>query len=88
MPILKPLREFVSKEIEFYNNLQKIYYDEVENLGTKKSVKASLSKLSESFINGLSNDFPATVYTLFKISSKVEPSQGSDQKCLLCGVND
>lgn len=87
VPLIKPLREFVAKEVLFYNRTQNVTYRESVDFATKQPVKASLGRLSEAFINSLQRDFPATVYTLFKISSKVVPSQTSDDKCELCGVS-
>lgn len=56
------------------------------DLGTKKSPKASLNKLTEAFVNNLQTDFPATVYTIYKISAKIEPKR-LPSKCALCSVS-
>lgn len=86
MPVLKPLREFVSKEITFYNQLKSIAFYEGPNFGTKQNKKSSLGKLTESFISGLQKDFPATVYTIYKIATKIEPKH-LPGKCILCSVS-
>ncbi|KAI1297290.1 Cytoplasmic tRNA 2-thiolation protein 2-A [Halotydeus destructor] len=88
IPIFKPLREFVSKEIQFYNRSKEVPFVENIDLLSKQSTKSSISKLTEAFINDLQTGFPATVYTLYKISSKVKPYQLTEEKCSLCGANN
>jgi cytoplasmic tRNA 2-thiolation protein 2 len=86
VPILRPLREFVSKEITFYNRMRNVWFNSSLDLGTKLNKKASLGKMTESFINGLQTEFPATVYTIFRIATKLRPSTINDKKCLFCST--
>lgn len=79
------MREFVSKEIAFYNNLMNLKPSIRTNLGTLKDKKDSLGKASEAFITSLEKDFPATIYTVCKISTKITSSEESSiDHCSLC----
>ena len=50
-----------------------------------KERKDSLGKASEAFITSLESDFPATIYTLCRISTKITSSEDSPSElCTLC----
>lgn len=74
IPIFKPMREFVSKEVAFYNSMMSLCPVTRTNLGTLKDRKSSLGKASEAFVTNLETDFPATIYTLCRISTKITSS--------------
>lgn len=62
----------------------------IDNL--KIGVKGSIRKLTETFVNGLQEDFPATIPTIFRTGDKIcstIPNTSSDkqEKCVLCSVN-
>ena len=66
------------------------------NLNWKKKYKSlpnsTIYRLTEKFINGLQNDFPTTVATIFRTSDKLVPIDDlvidslPESKCLLCLV--
>lgn len=77
IPVLKPMREFVSKEVHLFLKMRKIPFITTPDLLTKASVKDSLGKVTESFINSLESEFPSTTYSLCRIATKIRPKQRS-----------
>uniref|UniRef100_UPI00398E4008 cytoplasmic tRNA 2-thiolation protein 2 isoform X2 n=1 Tax=Pristiophorus japonicus TaxID=55135 RepID=UPI00398E4008 len=89
--IVRPMREYSSKEIAFYNKLFDVPNIFTPALDTKASDKASIHRLTESFVNKLQTDFPSTVSTVYRTSEKLNTAcsdlnYGVEQteKCLLC----
>uniref|UniRef100_A0A4W4GZ13 Cytoplasmic tRNA 2-thiolation protein 2 n=1 Tax=Electrophorus electricus TaxID=8005 RepID=A0A4W4GZ13_ELEEL len=89
--IVRPMRDYSSKEIAFYNRLFGVRSLFISGLGTKTSDKASIQQLTESFVIKLQADFPSTVSTIYRTSEKLHtacPPQTSGavaaDKCLLC----
>jgi hypothetical protein len=75
VPILKPMREFVSKEIHFFLMMQQLPITTTPDPMTKSHTRCSLAKVTESFINSLESDFPSTTYSLCRIATKIRPKQ-------------
>ena len=73
VPILKPMREFVSKEILFFARMQGIPLFTMPDLLTKGDARDSLAKITEAFINSLEAEFPSTTYSLCRVASKIRP---------------
>ncbi|XP_033896271.3 cytoplasmic tRNA 2-thiolation protein 2-like [Acipenser ruthenus] len=89
--IVRPMREYSSKEIAFYNRMFKVPSVFTSALDTKAPEKASIHRLTESFISKLQADFPSTVSTIYRTSEKLNtacPRPIADgeltEKCLLC----
>ncbi|XP_074603114.1 cytosolic thiouridylase subunit 2 [Brevipalpus obovatus] len=82
--VLRPMREFVAKEIAFWNLKRSNDYVDWLTLTTMKPVNSSLMKLTESYINGIEKDFPATVYTIFKTGNKLKYPDENVSKCDFC----
>ncbi|XP_048402379.2 cytoplasmic tRNA 2-thiolation protein 2 isoform X1 [Stegostoma tigrinum] len=89
--MVRPMREYSSKEIAFYNKLFDVPNIFTPALDTKANDKASIHRLTESFVNKLQSDFPSTVSTVYRTSEKLNTvssdySCGAEQtdKCLLC----
>ncbi len=81
------MREFVVKEIAFYNVMKKVRYFTNISMTHKLSSNSSIEKLSESFVTELQDEFPATVYTIFKTGNKLEAFDGNNsERCVLCNV--
>jgi len=76
--ILRPMREFLSKEIAFYNRLNNIEPTVLPNLTTKSTGSASLDRLTEEFIEGLQAEFPQTVSTVFRTGNKLQADLNSN----------
>jgi len=82
------MREFIRKEITFWNLMRKNEWIERLDCNSKMSKMSSISKLTESFIMELEDDYPSTVYTIFKIGDKVESSYLLEQRCNFCKVSN
>ncbi|XP_066569853.1 cytoplasmic tRNA 2-thiolation protein 2 isoform X2 [Amia ocellicauda] len=89
--IVRPMREYSSKEIAFYNKMFKVPSVFIPGLDTKAPEKASIQRLTESFVNKLQAEFPSTVSTIYRTSEKLItacPRTSADkeqtEKCLLC----
>jgi len=85
--VLRPLRDFLAKEIVLYNSLQNIEPTILPNMSTMESSTASLDRLTEGFLNGLQAEFPATVSTVFRTGTKLHASvedMSGKQMCTMC----
>lgn len=85
-PILKPLRELTKKELTYYTVYHKMKPFNMSNLHTLQNVKVSIGKATEAFIASLERDFPATVFSVCRISTKVKSKRPEGDKCILCGT--
>ncbi len=89
MDVVRPMREFVGKEIASYNFYHKISPVFVPTFGTKAGPKFSINQLCEDFIEGLQAEFGHTIHTLLKSGTKlVIPQETSESdklyRCSLC----
>uniref|UniRef100_A0A674ED74 Cytoplasmic tRNA 2-thiolation protein 2 n=1 Tax=Salmo trutta TaxID=8032 RepID=A0A674ED74_SALTR len=89
--IVRPMRDYSSKEIAYYNRMFDIPSVFIPGLDTKAQDKASIQHLTESFVTKLQTDFPSTVSTIYRTSEKLHtacPPQNTNTqpsaKCLLC----
>uniref|UniRef100_A0A8C1YYZ4 Cytoplasmic tRNA 2-thiolation protein 2 n=1 Tax=Cyprinus carpio TaxID=7962 RepID=A0A8C1YYZ4_CYPCA len=89
--IVRPMRDYSSKEIAFYSRMFNVPSVIISGLDTKTHDKASIQRLTESFVTNLQSDFPSTVSTIYRTSEKlhtVMPPQSQSaepaSKCLLC----
>ncbi|XP_051565194.1 cytoplasmic tRNA 2-thiolation protein 2 isoform X1 [Myxocyprinus asiaticus] len=89
--IARPMRDYSSKEIALYSRMFNVPSVFISGLDTKAHDKASIQRLTESFVTNLQADFPSTVSTIYRTSEKlhtVMPPQSqtteSTSKCLLC----
>ncbi|GFV33187.1 cytoplasmic tRNA 2-thiolation protein 2 [Trichonephila clavipes] len=84
--VCRPLREFLNKEIGFYLHLNNCSYTVLPDLLTKTDAKSSIQRLTENFITNLQEDFPATVFTIFRTGGKLLKQDGilGTETCLLC----
>ncbi|XP_061601325.1 cytoplasmic tRNA 2-thiolation protein 2 [Cololabis saira] len=87
---VRPMREYSSKEIAFYCRLFNVPSVSTPGLDTKAGEKASIQRLTESFVTRLQADFPSTVSTIYRTSEKLQVSCSSSSPaarrtcCLLC----
>ena len=84
--ILRPMREFTKKEIEFYNHFNGVSSSSLPSFSTMESPYASVDRLTQEFIFGLQAVFPSTVSTVLrtgdKLSSHINDSQYAS--CSIC----
>ncbi|XP_016147690.1 LOW QUALITY PROTEIN: cytoplasmic tRNA 2-thiolation protein 2-like [Sinocyclocheilus grahami] len=90
--IVRPMRDYSFKEITYYSRMFNVPSVFISGLDTKTHDKASIQRLTESFVTNLQADFPSTVSTIYRTSEKLNTSVMSPQsqtaeaasKCLLC----
>uniref|UniRef100_A0A673G962 Cytoplasmic tRNA 2-thiolation protein 2 n=1 Tax=Sinocyclocheilus rhinocerous TaxID=307959 RepID=A0A673G962_9TELE len=89
--IVRPMRDYSSKEIAFYSRMFNVPSVFISGLDTQTHDKTSIQRLTESFVTNLQSDFPSTVSTIYRTSEKlhtVMPPQSQTaepaSKCLLC----
>ncbi|KAG7512739.1 cytoplasmic tRNA 2-thiolation protein 2 [Solea senegalensis] len=88
--LVRPMREYSAKEIAFYNHMFSVASVFVPSLDTKSTEKASIQRLTESFVTKLQTEFPSTVSTIYRTSEKLQTSCRSSStaepsdRCLLC----
>uniref|UniRef100_A0A8C5E2M1 Cytoplasmic tRNA 2-thiolation protein 2 n=1 Tax=Gouania willdenowi TaxID=441366 RepID=A0A8C5E2M1_GOUWI len=91
---VRPMRDYTAKEIAFYNHLFNVSSVATPTLDTKAGDKASIQRLTESFVTKLQVNFPSTVSTIYRSDSETHvvftrrnrdtpPDQHGDA-CLLC----
>jgi len=83
--ILRPMRDVSSKEVALYCTFNQLETWVGETFGTGADSLYSIKKLTEEFLVGLQDSFPATIPTIFKTGDKlsmarVEPGE----LCCLC----
>ncbi|XP_031425146.1 cytoplasmic tRNA 2-thiolation protein 2 [Clupea harengus] len=89
--LVRPMRDYSSKEIAFYGRLFSVPSVFTPGLDTKTSDKASIQRLTESFVTNLQTGFPSTVSTIYRTSEKLQTAHSAQtndaepaSKCLLC----
>ncbi|RNA35941.1 cytoplasmic tRNA 2-thiolation 2, partial [Brachionus plicatilis] len=86
---LRPLRELTSKEVAYYNHYSNLNDKILIKKSTIENVpNSTIYRLTEKFINGLQNDYPTTVPTIFRTSDKLTPNEdlSQDHTCIMCGL--
>lgn len=88
---LRPMREFVDKEVAYLAHFLSVTSVSIPTLSTKLGPAASIARLTEDFVVKLQTDYPATISTLFRTGDKFRSIVASpdeeepDSSCLLCG---
>ncbi|XP_019959121.1 cytoplasmic tRNA 2-thiolation protein 2 [Paralichthys olivaceus] len=88
--LVRPMRDYSAKEIAYYNHFFNVASVFIPSLDTKTTEKASIQRLTESFVTKLQVDFPSTVSTIYRTSEKLQTtcknSSTADlsDRCLLC----
>ncbi|NXY91530.1 CTU2 protein, partial [Alcedo cyanopectus] len=86
--VVRPMREYMAKEIAFYNH----YYDVptliVPPLSTKRRENPSIHRLMERFLVGIQEDFPSSITTVYRTGEKMSPDPAKtnieSERCVLC----
>ncbi|NXT53889.1 CTU2 protein, partial [Pluvianellus socialis] len=86
--VVRPMREYMAKEIAFYNHFFDVPTVITPPLPTKRREKPSIHHLIERFLVGLQEDFPSTISTVYRTGEKLSPApakaSSESQRCLLC----
>lgn len=83
----RPMRDVSGKEVAVYAHLHRLATVERRSWATAAEPLASLHRLTEEFLVGLQQDFPATIPTIFKTGDKLVAPQDEGEGCVLCGGN-
>ncbi|KAL1464952.1 hypothetical protein WDU94_004552 [Cyamophila willieti] len=84
---LRPLRDFSSKEVIYYNLFNDLAAIHVPSLATLADPLGSLQKAAESFVSDLQTNFPSTVSTVFRTADKLSLDLSTldpAKSCALC----
>ncbi|TKS85180.1 Cytoplasmic tRNA 2-thiolation protein 2 [Collichthys lucidus] len=88
--LVRPMRDYSAKEIAYYNRMFTVSSVFIPGLDTMATDKASIQRLTESFVTKLQAGFPSTVSTIYRTSEKLQTvcrsSSTADlfDRCLLC----
>ncbi|NXT95245.1 CTU2 protein, partial [Anhinga rufa] len=86
--VVRPMREYMAKEIAFYNHFFEVPTVIAPPLPTKRREKPSIHRLIERFLLGLQEDFPSTISTVYRTGEKLSPApakaSSESERCLLC----
>ena len=83
--VMRPMRDVSGKEVALYSHLHHLStVTKGKTWGTGENVLYSLHKLTEDFLVGLQQDFPATIPTIFKTGDKLCAEPNEAEGCLLC----
>ena len=82
--ILRPMRDVSSKEVALYTSFHQIETNVCESFGTGEDSLYSIKKLTEEFLVGLQDGFPATIPTIFKTGDKLSLPGDEDSDGRLC----
>merc|ERR1712071_219085 len=91
VPCLRPMREFVDKEVAYLAHFLGVSSVSIPTLSTKVDAVGSIGRLTEDFVVKLQVDFPGTISTLFRtgdkfrsIASSPNDIDSNDSNCLIC----
>ena len=83
--IMRPMRDVSGKEVALYAHLQGLRtVVKAMSWGAGENTLYSLHRLTEDFLVGLQQDFPATIPTIFKTGDKLCVEVNDTEGCLLC----
>jgi len=83
--ILRPMRDVSSKEVALYCSFHNLDTWVGPTFGTGEDNLYSIKKLTEDFLVGLQDSFPATIPTIFKTGDKLSMASIDGQElCCLC----
>lgn len=82
------MKDFLDKEIAYYNYLNKLETMYVPNVTHAMPLKtSSIDKLVEHFVAKLQTDFPSTVHTILRTTEKLKTPMAKHQLyCVLCSA--
>ncbi|KAH6934312.1 hypothetical protein HPB50_022904 [Hyalomma asiaticum] len=89
--LLRPMREFTSKEVALFNAHRNVRFRVQTTPSTGCEFRASVARLTGEFVNGLQENFPATVSTVWRTGDKIVSrpraravAAGRSSSCRLC----
>lgn len=85
---VRPMREFMTKEIALYNFFNSVQTVVMPTLSTMSHSHVSIDRLTEEFVSGLQAALPFTVSTIFRTGDKLSVKEFTDEvaSCALCAI--
>lgn len=85
---IRPMREFMTKEIALYNFFNSVQTVVIPTLATMGQSHVGIDRLTEEFVSGLQADLPFTVSTIFRTGDKLSVKESPEDvaSCALCGI--
>lgn len=86
--ILRPMCELGSKDVTFYLKYRQLDHlpQRYDSTSTKSRIKSSLHRINENFLLKLAEEFPSTLYAVYKTGNKVRKSSSTEHFCHFCLV--
>ncbi|XP_061196246.1 cytoplasmic tRNA 2-thiolation protein 2-like [Saccostrea echinata] len=84
--IVRPIRDFSSKEVTMYNILNNVPTVFIPTITTKAPDSASIEHLTEKFVTGLQADYPSTTSNIMRTGEKLhtEKKKDTESQCAVC----
>ncbi|KAM8799225.1 cytoplasmic tRNA 2-thiolation protein 2 [Eudromia elegans] len=86
--VVRPMREYMAKEIAFYNHFFGVPTVTTPAIRPKRREKTSIHRIMEKFLLEMQVDFPSSISTVYRTGEKLSPApaEGSpgSELCLLC----
>lgn len=84
--VLRPIRDFSSKEVALFNVLNDVETVFIPTLTTKAPENTSIEHLTESFVMGLQADYGSTVSNIMRTGEKLstERLNSTEKICVIC----
>ena len=85
---VRPMREFMAKEIALYNYFNGNTTVNIATLAAMSGAYSSIDQLTENFVIGLQEEYSFTVNTIFRTGEKLASKEkmDNDNQCTMCGV--
>lgn len=84
--IVRPIRDFSSKEVAMFNILNDVPSVFIPRITTKAADSVSIEHLTEKFVTGLQSEYPSTTSNIMRTGEKLhtEKTNSSENQCAIC----
>lgn len=84
--IVRPIRDFSSKEVAMFNILNNVPSVFIPRITTKAADSVSIEHLTERFVTGLQAEYPSTTSNIMRTGEKLhtEKKNSSENQCAIC----
>lgn len=84
--IVRPIRDFSSKEVAMFNILNNVPSVFIPRITTKAADSVSIEHLTEKFVTGLQAEYPSTTSNIMRTGEKLhtEKRNSSENQCAIC----
>ncbi|XP_048755383.2 cytoplasmic tRNA 2-thiolation protein 2-like isoform X1 [Ostrea edulis] len=84
--LVRPIRDFSSKEVTLYNILNNVPSVFIPTITTKAPDSVSIEHLTEKFVTGLQAEYPSTTSNIMRTGEKLhtEKKKDNENQCTIC----